>query len=245
MTAPDAISLTEAVETIDRYCTVWSSPDPRARAERLATVWADGATYTDPTVAMIGAEPLLAHIARVQGARPGTEVARCGPVDVHHRVARFRWRAVDGEGRTLVDGLDVVTFDDDGRLASVVGFFDEEARRDVERTRDGGVDTAAPAPSAAGTARVTECVANDRVRVTRWDFAARGDNTGWHRHAHDYVVVPLTDGTLEIADASGVRTPVHLSAGEPYYRDAGVEHDVINGNDGPFAFVETEIVTPR
>lgn len=99
--------------------------------------------------------------------------------------------------------------------------------------------------SDAGTARVTECLSNDRVRVTRWDFAARGDNTGWHRHAHDYVVVPLADGVLEIADASGARTAVRLSAGEPYYREAGAEHDVINANDGPFAFVETEIVAPR
>lgn len=102
-----------------------------------------------------------------------------------------------------------------------------------------------PDPSArVGTARATECVSNGRVRVTRWDFPERGDNTGWHRHEHDYVVVPLTDGTLEIVDAAGARTAARLLAGVPYYRDAGVEHDVVNGTDGAFAFVETEILVP-
>ena len=95
----------------------------------------------------------------------------------------------------------------------------------------------------SGTARPDETISNERVRVTRWDFVARGDNTGWHRHAYDYVVVPLADGVLEIADAAGNRTQARLTAGVPYYREAGVEHDVINANAGPFSFVEIEVLT--
>ena len=49
-----------------------------------------------------------------------------------------------------------------------------------------------------GTATPTVMIDNDRVRVTEWRFAKRGDNTGWHRHAFDYIVVPLFDGVLEI-----------------------------------------------
>ena len=33
-------------------------------------------------------------------------------------------------------------------------------------------------------------VDNERVVVTKWSFAD-GAETGWHRHGHDYVVVPL------------------------------------------------------
>lgn len=120
-----AISPADARETIDRYCAVWSCPDARARAERLDAIWGTGAAYTDPSVRAVGAEELLAHIARVHDTWPDIEVARHGPVDAHHRTARFRWRAVDGQGGTLVDGLDVVTFLDDGRLADVVGFFED------------------------------------------------------------------------------------------------------------------------
>ena len=98
--------------------------------------------------------------------------------------------------------------------------------------------------STTGTATATVLVENDRVRVTEWRFRAKGDNTGWHRHAHDYVVVPLFDGTLEIESAGGERTVSQLRHGAPYFRAAGVEHDVISGNDFECAFVETELLEP-
>jgi transposase InsO family protein len=34
---------------------------------------------------------------------------------------------------------------------------------------------------------------------------------------------------------------VLLKQGVPYFRKAGVEHDVINPNDGEFSFIEVEI----
>ena len=83
---------------------------------------------------------------------------------------------------------------------------------------------------------------NARTRVTEWRFAARGDNTGWHRHAYDYVVVPIQDGVLEIADKHGKIARTALKTGVPYFRDLGVEHDVLNGNDFEFAFVEVEFL---
>ena len=33
-------------------------------------------------------------------------------------------------------------------------------------------------------------ITNDRVIVTEWRFDP-GANTGWHRHDHDYVIVPI------------------------------------------------------
>tara|TARA_B110000977_G_C10958741_1_gene447657 strand:+ start:321 stop:602 length:282 start_codon:yes stop_codon:yes gene_type:complete len=83
---------------------------------------------------------------------------------------------------------------------------------------------------------------NKRIRVTEWRFAARGDNTGWHRHDYDYVVVPVQDGILEITDNDGNLTKAELKTGVPYYRDLGVEHDVANGNDFEFAFIELEFL---
>jgi quercetin dioxygenase-like cupin family protein len=80
---------------------------------------------------------------------------------------------------------------------------------------------------------------DDRVIVTRWDFAP-GASTGHHVHAHDYVVVPLTSGTLRLAEPGGVRD-VQLQAGVSYARRAGVAHDVINVNDFAFSFVEIEL----
>jgi len=36
----------------------------------------------------------------------------------------------------------------------------------------------------------TLLVETDQVRVTRFDFLA-GQETGWHRHGHDYVITTL------------------------------------------------------
>ena len=80
---------------------------------------------------------------------------------------------------------------------------------------------------------------NDRTRVTEWRFGP-GAATGFHRHEFDYVVVPQTTGRLKLVDADGNETFGELTAGVSYFREAGVEHDVINATDGEFVFVEVE-----
>lgn len=80
---------------------------------------------------------------------------------------------------------------------------------------------------------------NERVCVTEWRFPPRGE-TGWHRHGHDYVVVPQTTGALLLETPEGNRSSP-LTAGVSYYRSIGVEHNVINDNDFEFVFVEVEV----
>ena len=80
---------------------------------------------------------------------------------------------------------------------------------------------------------------NERVKVTEWHFAP-GAATGWHKHEYDYVVVPLTTGSLQLDEPAGSRT-VQLTLGASYSRPAGVEHDVINVNAFDFRFVEIEL----
>lgn len=80
---------------------------------------------------------------------------------------------------------------------------------------------------------------NAEVRVTEWRFPP-GTATGHHRHEYPYVVVPITTGRLTIVGADGA-TSADLTTGQPYFRPAGVEHDVINANDFEFLFIEIEI----
>ncbi len=91
--------------------------------------------------------------------------------------------------------------------------------------------------TATATAKVH--VDNDRVIVTEWRFAP-GANTGWHRHEHDYVVVPLMDGKVKLETKEGT-SMAEMKKGAPYFRKVGVEHDVINANDGEYAFIEIEL----
>ena len=96
--------------------------------------------------------------------------------------------------------------------------------------------------SAARTQGVpTVKIDNDQVRVTRWDFTP-GAETGHHRHEHDYIVVPISSGNLLIVDNDGNNSISQLTVGEPYFREAGVEHNVINQNSTEFSFIEIELL---
>lgn len=81
---------------------------------------------------------------------------------------------------------------------------------------------------------------NERTRVTEWRFAP-GASTGWHRHEYDYVIVPLLDGKLKLCIGESQSQVAELSAGVPYFRQEGVEHDVVNINEFEYAFLEIEI----
>ncbi len=82
-------------------------------------------------------------------------------------------------------------------------------------------------------------VDNDTTRVTEWRFAP-GAETGWHRHEYNYVVVPMMDGRLRIDGTGDTQNYADMKSGEPYYREAGVEHNVISANDHEYAFIEIE-----
>ncbi len=88
-------------------------------------------------------------------------------------------------------------------------------------------------------AKSTIEIDNDRVIVTKWQFDP-GAETGWHRHEHDYVVVPLSDGQLLLETKEG-ETTSSLQSGKPYSRNIGNEHNVININAYHFSFVEIEL----
>ena len=91
----------------------------------------------------------------------------------------------------------------------------------------------------SGSAEAIKHFENDKVIVTEYRFAS-GANTGWHRHGHDYVVVPLMDGRLRLETKTGTME-AEMKKGVPYFRNEGVEHDVINAGATEHAFIEIEL----
>lgn len=83
-------------------------------------------------------------------------------------------------------------------------------------------------------------VDNERVRVTRYNFPP-GTDTGWHKHGHDYVVVPTMAGTLTIIEKDGSTREVQYVPSESYARTLGAEHNVANLSDDTVEFVEIEL----
>ena len=93
--------------------------------------------------------------------------------------------------------------------------------------------------SARPQAVATVQVETDAVKVTEWRFEPNAE-TGWHRHAYDYVVVPVSDGRLRLETPTG-NIEAELRLGQSYSRPVGVEHNVINASDRELVFVEVEI----
>lgn len=85
-------------------------------------------------------------------------------------------------------------------------------------------------------------IEDERFKVTEWRFAP-GAETGWHIHGHDYVIVPLTDGTLGLEEPGGTSRTATLTQGVPYSRREGVNHNVINAGPAPLAFLEVETIS--
>jgi quercetin dioxygenase-like cupin family protein len=105
-------------------------------------------------------------------------------------------------------------------------------------------DTAAVSASGVPSKAIpTVQTETPEVRVTEWRLPP-GSATGHHRHEHDYVVVPMTDGVLTIVAAAG-RSAAPITTGQSYFRKAGVEHDVRNDTAREIVFIEVEMKGAR
>ena len=112
-------------DVITQYLNCWNETDPAARRKLIGEVWAPDAEYIDPLAEAHGRDAIDATIAAVQGQFPGFVFTLAGPVDAHHRQARFTWGLGPQGGEPLVVGSDVAVAGEDGRLVSVLGFLDK------------------------------------------------------------------------------------------------------------------------
>ena len=112
-------------EVIERYIACWNQTDPGLRRKLIDEVWAEDASYTDPLGEAVGHEAIDATIAAVQQQFPGFSFTLLGPVDSHHRQARFTWGLTPDGAEPVVIGFDVAVAEDTGRLTTVLGFLDK------------------------------------------------------------------------------------------------------------------------
>ena len=95
--------------------------------------------------------------------------------------------------------------------------------------------------NAMADARSETTIDDERVRVTTWSFEKAGDSTGAHVHEYDYVLVPVTGGTLTaVSTTDGSARTITQVAGSPYTGQAGLAHTVTADADG-IVFVEVEL----
>ena len=112
-------------DVIERYLECWNETDPAARRKLIEQVWAADASYTDPLAEVSGRAAIDATIAAVQGQFPGFVFTLAGPVDAHHRQARFSWNLGPAGEEPVVAGSDVALTGPDGEITAVFGFLDK------------------------------------------------------------------------------------------------------------------------
>jgi len=117
--------MSEALELVRRYFAAWNESDPDIRHASVQALWADEGSYVDPLAEVSGHDEISALIGMVQQQAPGHVFQLLDGVDAHHNLTRFSWELVPADGgEAVAEGSDVAVTQDDGRIASVLGFLD-------------------------------------------------------------------------------------------------------------------------
>lgn len=90
------------------------------------------------------------------------------------------------------------------------------------------------------TANAKIQIDNEHVRVTQYHFIP-GAETKFHKHTSNYVVIPLTDGELLMINSGGKEIRASLTRSLSYFRNLGIEHNVINIGEKDLIFIELEM----
>jgi hypothetical protein len=122
-------AMTEADRIVDRYIAAWNETDAGLRGSLLAEVWGDDASYVDPMSAAQGREQFSAVIGAIHQAYPGFRFALSGRIDGYGDHVRFSWTLGPASQPDVIQGTDFAVVSD-GRLMSVVGFFDRVPQGD-------------------------------------------------------------------------------------------------------------------
>jgi hypothetical protein len=105
------------------YWSAWNEPEVQRIRSRLVTAVTEDVEWNDPRDSFVGIAELEAAIRQLRTTKPDYWFIIASEIDHHHNRLRYRWDMVRN-GRTLMEGLDVVTLEPvSGLLSRIDGFF--------------------------------------------------------------------------------------------------------------------------
>jgi hypothetical protein len=110
-------------QALESYFAAWNEQDAEARRRLLERSLTSDVELVDPTGLARGIREVGERIGRYHASAPGTEVVPGSGLDAHHDVVRYAWKIVDEGGSEVMEGLDVATRAEDGRLRRIVMFL--------------------------------------------------------------------------------------------------------------------------
>ncbi len=122
-------------ETYDRYLAAWAPLSLDERVDLLRRSVAETIVFTNPMQTRRGIADVVEHLVGFQRRTPGGRFRMNNMVGWgSHGLAE--WQLVDEGGKASFSGYDVVTFDDDGLIATILLFGNVEAQKLAWRRRD-------------------------------------------------------------------------------------------------------------
>lgn len=110
--------------TVERYLRFWNAATPEEQRRLAAETFTDGVQYHAPIGILRGVQALVDFRDQAVDHLGSVTFHRRGDVQVHHDRARLLWRIEARGQEEFAAGVDVLTFDADGRVSSVTAFLD-------------------------------------------------------------------------------------------------------------------------
>lgn len=105
------------------YWNAWNEQDLERVPQHLARAVTGDVEWNDPRDTFVGIGSLETAIRRLRTSKPGYHFYIASEIDSHHGRLRYRWDMLH-RGRTLMEGLDIVTLEPSaGLICRVDGFF--------------------------------------------------------------------------------------------------------------------------
>jgi hypothetical protein len=119
-------------EALVAYWTAWNARDLDQLRGLLDRAVTPDVEWNDPRDSFVGIDELERAIRRLRTSKPDYEFSIVSEIDRHHDRLRYRWD-MSRKGRTLMEGLDIVTIAGSGLIVRVDGFFGQPTPiKDVE-----------------------------------------------------------------------------------------------------------------
>lgn len=115
---------TTVTEPIKAYIEVWKEKDNAKRLAIIKTFWTQESYYNDPVANVKGPEALNAMIGKFQQDFPNA-IFFNDAILQNDNFRSWNWQITDSEHQLFIKGRDFVTLNGNGKIAILVGFFEQ------------------------------------------------------------------------------------------------------------------------
>ena len=119
--------MTAYMENLAKMLAVWNSNEPAEQRALVEAAMEHNVHFVDPNHNIIGREAFLNMVTLVKNQIPTAVYSRVSNVDMQNNFCRYHW-AIHVDDQLIMPGFDVVEVNDGGRIAKVIGFFQELER---------------------------------------------------------------------------------------------------------------------